>query len=91
MTPTSARSDAARRAAEALAAEWLEGALPGTEHVVSPHRIQILLQLVGDWMNDDLAEGVRALLPEWVRWNAGETGLPAAFVEASLAAMADLN
>jgi hypothetical protein len=76
---------------EALAAEWLEGALPGTEPVVSPRRLQFLLQLVGDWMDDDIAERVRELLPEWIRWNAAETGLPAEFVEASLAAVADVN
>jgi len=74
---------------EALAAEWLEGALPGTEHAVSPRRVQFVLQLVGDWMDDDIAGRVRELLPEWIRWNAAETRLPAEFVEAALAALAD--
>ncbi|GAA3449066.1 hypothetical protein [Dactylosporangium matsuzakiense] len=76
---------------EALAAEWLETALPGTELAVSPRRVQTVLQLVGDWMDGDLADGVRALLPEWIRWNAAQVGLPPEFTEAALAAMADLN
>ncbi|MEV4134030.1 hypothetical protein AB0J72_17900 [Dactylosporangium sp. NPDC049742] len=73
---------------EALAAEWLEAALPGTEHAVSPRRVQTVLDMVGDWMDDELAGEVRALLPDWICWNATETGLPTEFVEAALAASA---
>jgi hypothetical protein len=76
---------------EALAAEWLENALPGTEHAVSPRRVQTVLQLLGDWMDGDLADGIRALMPEWIRWNAAEAGLPLEFRDATLTAIADLN
>src|SRR5262249_23367426 len=38
-------------AAYALAEEWLETCLPGTEHAVSPHRIRFLQALLSDWLD----------------------------------------
>ena len=65
-----------QEAAETLAEQWLEGMLPGTEHAVSPHRSQILRELVGDWLDDPVKDEVLALLPEWVRWNGEQGGIP---------------
>lgn len=64
-------------ALDALAAEWLEGALPGTAHAASPHRARYLLNLLDDWIPDHpLTVGAKALLPEWVRWHGEQAGLP---------------
>src|SRR3954451_18008333 len=64
-------------AVDALAAEWLEGALPGTQHAASPHRARYLLTLIDDWIPDHpVTVGAKALLPEWVRWNGEQAGLP---------------
>ncbi len=62
-------------AAAALAYEWLEGALPGTELVVAPARITHIRALMNDWIPDDpVTLTARTLLPDWIRWN-GEQGL----------------
>jgi hypothetical protein len=61
----------------AVAEEWLEGALPGTWHAASPHRAQFQLALISDWIPDHpVTVGAKALLPEWVRWNGEQSGLP---------------
>jgi hypothetical protein len=73
---------------EALAAEWLQGALPGTAHVVSPHRVEFQLQLISDWIQDPVTDAVKALLPEWVCWNGEESGIPERLVEAAVAVAA---
>lgn len=39
-------------AVEAVAGEWLEGALPGTSHSASPHRARHRLALSSDWRPD---------------------------------------
>jgi hypothetical protein len=75
-----------REAAEALAVEWLEGMLPGTEHSVSPHRSEHFRELIGDWLDDPVTDAVRALLPEWVRWNGEQAGVPAALIERAVSA-----
>jgi hypothetical protein len=77
-------ADPDRSALEALAAEWLEGALPGTENAISPHRVEHLLALVGDWFDDDLVARLQALLPDWLRWNADRSGLPEPFLDRAL-------
>ena len=71
---------------EALAEEWLEGMLPGTEHSVSPHRSEYLRELIGDWLDDPVTDAVRALLPEWVRWNGEQAGVPAPLIEYAVSA-----
>ena len=78
-----------RDAVEALAEEWLEGMLPGTEHAVSPHRSQFYRELIGDWRDDPVTDPALALLPEWVRWNGEQASVPAHLIErAVLAALA---
>jgi hypothetical protein len=72
--------------AGALAGEWLEGAIPGTTHSASPHRVQSQLNLINDWVPDDpVTVGAKALLPEWVRWNCEQSGLPGQLTERSVA------
>jgi len=65
-------------AVEALAEEWLDGCLPGTEHAASPHRVRFLLEtLTDDWIEDDpITVAVKPLLPDWVRWHGEQAGLP---------------
>ena len=66
-----------RDAAKALAEEWLEGSLFGTEHAASPDRVRYQLELIGDWKPEDpVVIAAKALLPEWVRWNGEQGGLP---------------
>jgi hypothetical protein len=61
---------------DALAAEWMEGALPETWFSVSPARVRFQRELIGDWIHDDpVTRGVIALLPEWVRWLGERAGL----------------
>jgi hypothetical protein len=69
----------------ALAEEWLEGALPGTEHMASPHRVEFQLRLISDWQQDPVTLASKALLPEWVRWNGEQAGLPEPLINASVA------
>ena len=74
---------------DALAAEWLEGALPGTQHAASPHRAQYLLTLIDDWIPDHpVTVGAKALLPEWVRWNGEQAGLPEDLIDRVVAVAA---
>ena len=75
-----------RDAVETLAEEWLEGMLPGTEHAVSPHRSQFYRALIGDWMDDPVTDAALALLPEWVRWNGEQAGVPAHLIERAVSA-----
>jgi hypothetical protein len=78
-----------REAVEALAEEWLEGMLPGTEHSVSPHRSEYFRELIGDWLDDPVTDAVQALLPEWVRWNGEQAGVPAPLIECAVSAASD--
>lgn len=70
-----------------LAADWLQGTLPGYGHAVSPHRVKNLLA----YMDDDWLPGEPAtadayeLLPEWVRWNGEQAGIPGHLIERSAA------
>jgi hypothetical protein len=75
-----------RNAVEALAEEWLEGMLPGTEHAVSPHRSQFCRELIGDWRDDPVTDAALALLPEWVRWNGEQASVPAHLIERAVSA-----
>lgn len=68
----------------ALADEWLVGLLPGTEHVISPRRIEHIRALVGDWLGDPVTDEVRALLPAWVRWHGEQAGLAQELISASV-------
>ena len=74
---------------EAVAAEWLEGALPETRQAASPHRARYLLTLIGDCEPDHpVTVAAKALLPEWVRWNGEQAGLPEHFISRAVAAAA---
>jgi hypothetical protein len=75
-----------REAVEALAGEWLEGMLPGTEHSVSPSRSEGFRRLISDWLDDPVTDLVLALLPEWVRWNGEQAGVPASLIERAVSA-----
>ena len=75
-----------REAVEALAGEWLEGMLPGTEHSVSPKRSESFRGLISDWLDDPITDAVLALLPEWVRWNGEQAGVPASLIERAVSA-----
>jgi len=73
-------------AVDALAAEWLEGTLPGTRHAASPHRAQYQLNLISDWMSEHpVTVAAKALLPEWVRWNGEQAGLPEHLIDRAVA------
>jgi hypothetical protein len=61
---------------EALAEEWMEGALPETWFSASPARIRFQRELIADWIPDPVTLGVVALLPDWVRWLGERAGLP---------------
>ena len=62
---------------EALAEEWMEGALPETWFSASPARIRFQRELIADWIPDPVTLGVVALLPDWVRWLGERADLPA--------------
>ncbi|MGH3695703.1 MAG: hypothetical protein ACRDRX_17220 [Pseudonocardiaceae bacterium] len=63
-------------ALDALAAEWMEGALPETWFSASPERIRFQRVLISDWVPDNpVTLAVIALLPEWVRWLGDRAGL----------------
>jgi hypothetical protein len=73
----------------AVAEEWLEGALPGTWRAASPHRAAYQLSLISDWIpGDPVTAAAKALLPEWVRWNREQAGLPEQLLDRAVAAAA---
>jgi hypothetical protein len=72
--------------AEALAGEWLEGMLPGTEHAVSPGRSSFYRRLISDWREDPVTNEALVLLPEWVRWHGEESGVPAHLLDLAVTA-----
>ena len=61
-----------------LAGDWLTGTLPGYENAVSPHRVRALLAYMDDdWLPEEPATvAAYELLPEWVRWNGEQAGVP---------------
>ena len=69
-----------------LAEEWLEGMLPGTERMVSPARSRFYRELISDWQEGQDRDAALDLLPEWVRWNGEESGVPALFLERAVSA-----
>lgn len=72
--------------AEALAAEWMEGALPQDWFAASPERVRHRYNLIGDWIPDDpVTRGVMAMMPEWVRWLGERAGLDDRFRDRALA------
>lgn len=63
-------------AVEALAEEWLGVMLPGTEHAVSPQRSAAFYDQITNWWDYENATGALLLLPEWIRWNGEQVGMP---------------
>ena len=73
----------------AVAEEWLKGALLGTWHAASPHRAAYQLSLISDGKPDHpVTVAAKALLPEWVRWNGEQAGLPEHLIDRAAAAAA---
>ncbi len=69
-----------------LAADWIEGTLPGCASNVSPHRVKYLMTYVSDnWLPDAAKAAVFELLPEWVRWNGEQAAVPEHLIERSAA------
>ena len=70
-----------------LAGDWVLGTLPGYENAVSPHRVRALLAYMDDdWLPEEPATAAAyELLPEWVRWNGEQAGVPRPLIERSAA------
>lgn len=70
-----------------LAGDWVAGTLPGYENAVSPHRVRALLAYMDDdWLPEEPATvAAYELLPEWVRWNGEQAGVPGPLIERSAA------
>lgn len=52
-------------------------------HAASPHQADQL----SDWIPDHpVTVGAKALLPEWVRWNGEQSGLPGHLIARAVAA-----
>jgi hypothetical protein len=70
-----------------LATDWLEGTLPGCENGVSPHRVKYLIAYMDDdWLpGEATTKAAYELLPEWVRWNGEQAGVPGHLIERSAA------
>ncbi len=76
-------------AVAALAYEWIEGVLPEARHTVSPHRVRFHRALMSDWIDDPVTAAAKALLPDWVRWQSEQAGLPEHLVSRAVAAVTD--
>src|SRR6266566_3529053 len=72
-------------AVEALAEEWLGVMLRGTEYAVSPRRSAAFCDQITSWWDDEDAAGALSLLPEWIRWNGEQAGLPPALISDAVA------
>jgi hypothetical protein len=72
--------------AEALASEWLEGMLPGTEDAVSPSRSSFYRGVIADWLDGPGKVETLAVFPEWVRWHGEQYGVPAHLLDIAVAA-----
>ena len=70
-----------------LAGDWVTGTLPGYENALSPHRVRALLAYMDDdWLPEEPATATAyKLLPEWVRWNGEQVGVPEPLIERSVA------
>lgn len=70
-------------AVEALAEEWLEGTLPDSRYLVSPHRTTFHRELIDDnWIPDHPAtEAIKSMVEPWVRWLGGRSGLSTELID----------
>lgn len=78
-------SEPHQQATSWLADDWLIGTLPGHGNAVSPHRVkQLMLYMEDDWLPEEPAtRAAFELLPEWVRWNGEQAGVPRHLIERS--------
>ncbi len=72
-------------AVEALAEEWLGVMLAGTEHAVSPRRSAAFCDQITSWRDNEDAAGALSLLPEWIRWNGEQAGVPPGLISDAVA------
>jgi hypothetical protein len=72
--------------AEALAEDWLEQVLPGTENAVSPGRAAYMRDLFTNDYDDPVIDEALVVFPDWVRWLGEESGLPADLLDVAVAA-----
>jgi hypothetical protein len=81
-----------QEAVEALAVEWIEGTLPETLYLISPHRIEFRRILIADgWSPEDpVTVAMKSLLREWTQWLGERSGLPAELVDRATA-MSDFD
>jgi hypothetical protein len=74
--------------AEAVAYDWLEGTLPGTEYAVSPRRmVHKRRMMMGEWLPGEERDAGFALLQEWVRWLGERGGLSAHLLDRAVQAV----
>jgi len=59
--------------------------LPGTEYAVSPRRSVAFRDQITSWWDDEDTAGALSLLPEWIRWNGEQAGLPPDLISAAVA------
>jgi hypothetical protein len=75
-------------ALELLLAEWGPDAPPDERafYACSPHRIEACASVMRDSYEPDPVNKALLLLPDWVQWCAGKTGLDGEFADRALAA-----
>lgn len=80
-------SEPPQEATRWLADDWLAGTLPGYGNAVSPHRVKHLMACMeDDWLPEEpTTKAAYDLLPEWVRWNGEQVGVPRNLIERSVA------
>ncbi|MEU8004169.1 hypothetical protein AB0B66_23680 [Catellatospora sp. NPDC049111] len=58
-----------------LASSWRIDSPPALFHTCSPHRVASVVAHVRDYYEDDFAEQLLGVLPDWISWLAARTGL----------------
>ncbi|MET7425386.1 hypothetical protein [Dactylosporangium sp. NPDC005555] len=71
--------------AEELAESWSPGDHPTLYPFCSPHKVAVAVVHLRDFFQDDFAAELVALLPEWIRFLAEHTAMPAELTERCLA------
>ena len=68
-----------------MADSWSPNSQPTLYPFCSPHKVAMTLLHLRDYYQDDFASELVALLPEWIRFLAERTALPAELTERCLA------
>jgi hypothetical protein len=71
--------------AEELAGSWSPREHPTLYPLCSPHKVAVVVLHLRDYFQDDFAAELVALLPEWIRFLAEQTAMPAELTERCLA------